>query len=113
LVRDLDKALKEVNLLGEHGEEPIQKITELEALCNKLREDSKKLRGEKAKLERMVESRNKLIMEFTDKDGYNRNDEDADDEDEDDATEEMSLHPCYCATPCCCATYCCPRGDHH
>jgi predicted nuclease with TOPRIM domain len=84
LVRDLDKALKEVNLLGEHGEEPIQKITELEALCNKLREDSKNLRGEKAKLERMVESRNKLIMEFTDKDGYNRNDEDADDEDEDD-----------------------------
>jgi hypothetical protein len=32
LVRDLDKAVKEVNLLGEHEEESSQKITKLEAL---------------------------------------------------------------------------------
>jgi hypothetical protein len=31
LVRDLDEAIKEVNLLGEHGEESSQKIIELEA----------------------------------------------------------------------------------
>jgi hypothetical protein len=37
LVRDLDKAVKEVKLLGEHKEESRQKITELEALCKRLR----------------------------------------------------------------------------
>jgi hypothetical protein len=31
LVRDLDEAVKEVNLLGEHEEESSRKITELEA----------------------------------------------------------------------------------
>jgi hypothetical protein len=40
LVWDLDEAIKEVKLLGEHEEEWSQKITELEALCKKLREDS-------------------------------------------------------------------------
>jgi vacuolar-type H+-ATPase subunit I/STV1 len=40
LVRDLDEAVKEVNLLGEHKEESSQKITELEALCKSLREDA-------------------------------------------------------------------------
>jgi hypothetical protein len=43
-VRDLDKAVKVVNLLGEHEEESSQKITELEALCKRLREDTQKLR---------------------------------------------------------------------
>jgi hypothetical protein len=38
LVQDLDKASKEVKLLGEHEEESSQKITELEALCKRLRE---------------------------------------------------------------------------
>jgi hypothetical protein len=33
LVQNLDKAVKEVKLLGEHGEELSRKITELEALC--------------------------------------------------------------------------------
>jgi hypothetical protein len=33
LVQNLDEAVKEVKLLGEHGEESSQKITELEALC--------------------------------------------------------------------------------
>jgi hypothetical protein len=37
LVRDLDEAIKEVKLLGEHEVESSQKITELEALCKKLR----------------------------------------------------------------------------
>jgi hypothetical protein len=43
-------------LLGEHGEEDRQKITELKALC-------KKLRKEKTKLEGMVESCDELIMD--------------------------------------------------
>jgi hypothetical protein len=54
LVRDLDDAIKEVNLLGEHEEESSQKITELEALCNRLREDAQKLREEKTTLEGMI-----------------------------------------------------------
>jgi hypothetical protein len=45
LVRDLDEAVKEVKLLGEHGEEASQKIMELEALCNRLREEDTKLEG--------------------------------------------------------------------
>jgi chromosome segregation ATPase len=65
LVRDLDEAIKEVKLLGEHGKEASQKITELEALCKKLREDAQKLREEKTKLEGMIESHDELIMEFT------------------------------------------------
>jgi hypothetical protein len=40
LVQDLDEAIKEVNLLGKHDEESSQKIRELEALCEKLREDA-------------------------------------------------------------------------
>jgi hypothetical protein len=35
LVRDLDEAVKEVNLLREHEEESSQKITKLEALCKR------------------------------------------------------------------------------
>jgi hypothetical protein len=33
----------EVNLLGEHEEESSQKITELDALCRRLREDAQKM----------------------------------------------------------------------
>jgi hypothetical protein len=40
LVQDLDEAIKEVKLLGEHEEESSQKITKLEALCKRLREDA-------------------------------------------------------------------------
>jgi hypothetical protein len=46
LVQDLDEAIKEVNLLGEQEEELSQKITELDALCKRLREDAKKLKEE-------------------------------------------------------------------
>jgi hypothetical protein len=57
LVRDLDEAIREVKLLGEHDEESSQKITELEALCKMLMEDTQRLDEEKATLEGMVESR--------------------------------------------------------
>jgi hypothetical protein len=39
LVQNLDEAVKEVKLLGEH-EESGRKVTELEALCKRLREDT-------------------------------------------------------------------------
>jgi hypothetical protein len=54
LVWDLDKAIKEVNLLGEHEEESSQKIIELEALCKRLRENAQKLKEEKTTLEGMI-----------------------------------------------------------
>jgi hypothetical protein len=47
LVRDLDEAVKEVKLLGEHEEESSQNIIELEALCKRLREDAQKLKEER------------------------------------------------------------------
>jgi mannose/fructose/N-acetylgalactosamine-specific phosphotransferase system component IIB len=64
LVRDLDEAIKEVNLLGEHEEESSQKITELVALCKRLREDAQKLKEEKITLEGMIQSHDELIMEM-------------------------------------------------
>jgi hypothetical protein len=54
LVWDLDEAIKVVKLLGEHEEESSQKITELEALCKRLRENAEKLREEKTALEGMI-----------------------------------------------------------
>jgi hypothetical protein len=54
LVQDLDEAVKEVNLLGVHEEESSQKITELEALCKRLRENAQKLKEEKTTLEGMI-----------------------------------------------------------
>jgi hypothetical protein len=54
LVRDLDEAIKEVKLLGEHEEESSQKITKLEAPCMKLREDTQRLEEDKPTLEGMV-----------------------------------------------------------
>jgi hypothetical protein len=56
LVWDLDEAIKEVNLLGEHKEESSQKITELEALFKRLRENIQKLKEEKTTLEGMIQS---------------------------------------------------------
>jgi hypothetical protein len=40
LVRDLDKVVKEVKLLEEHEKESSQKITKMEALCKRLRQDA-------------------------------------------------------------------------
>jgi hypothetical protein len=98
LVQDLDKATKEIKLLGKHGEEASRKITELEALCRKHAKDAQKLREENTKLEGMVESCDKIIMEFVNKYGYNRMDEDTDDDDGGDATAPPVLVP-PAATP--------------
>jgi hypothetical protein len=83
LVRDLDKAVKEVKLLGEHEEESRQKITELEALCKKLREDSQRLEEEKATLKGIAESCVDLLMEISRETGLDPMGEDDEDEDED------------------------------
>jgi hypothetical protein len=82
LVRDLDEAIKEVKLLGEHEVESSQKITELEALCMKLREDTQRLEEEKATLEGLVESRDQLLMEITREMGLDRMGEDEEEEDD-------------------------------
>jgi hypothetical protein len=71
LVQDLDEVINEVNLLGEHEEESIQKITELEALCKRLREDAQELKEEKTTLEGMSQSRDELIMEMAKEYGLN------------------------------------------
>jgi hypothetical protein len=75
LVQNLDEAVKEVKLLGEHGEESSRKITELEALCPRLRDDTQRLEEEKATLEEMVESRDELLMEITRETRLDRMDE--------------------------------------
>jgi hypothetical protein len=71
-------------LLGEHEEESSQKITQLEALCKRLREDAQKLKEEKTTLDGMIQSRDKLIMVMAEEYGLNRIGENDDDEDEDD-----------------------------
>jgi hypothetical protein len=83
LVRNLDEAVKEVKLLGEHEEESSRKITELEALCKKLRDDTQRLEEEKAIPEGMVESHDELLMEIAREMGLNRMGEDDDEEEED------------------------------
>jgi hypothetical protein len=88
LVRDLDEAIKEVKLLGEHEEESSQKITKLETLCKKLREDAQRLEEEKATLEGMVESHDELLMEIARETGLNCLGEDAEDEGEDEDAED-------------------------
>jgi hypothetical protein len=72
LVQKLDEAVKEVKLLGEHEEESSRKITKLEALCKKLRDDTQILEEEKATLEEMVESRDELLMEIAREMGLDR-----------------------------------------
>jgi vacuolar-type H+-ATPase subunit I/STV1 len=102
LVRDLNEAIKEVKLVGEHEEESSQKITELEAPCKRLREDAQKLKEEKTTLERMIQSCDELIMEMVE--GYglncmgeNGNDED-EDEDDDDEGNAVASPTCYRTT---------------
>jgi hypothetical protein len=108
LVQDLDEAVKEVKLLGEHKEESSQKITELEALCKRLREDAQKLKEEKVTLEGLVECRDELITKINRETELDHMGEDAEDEEEDDdadgrgnATAPLFLCPC-----------CHTRGDH-
>jgi hypothetical protein len=93
LVCDLDKAIKEVNLLGENEEESSQKITELEALCKRLREDAQRLREERTTLEGMIQSRDELILEMAKEYGLNHMRENDDDEDEDDDDEGNAVAP--------------------
>jgi hypothetical protein len=76
LVQNLDEAVTEVKLLGEHEEESGRKITKLEALCKKLRDDTQRLEEEKATLEEMVESRDELLMEIAREMGLDRMGED-------------------------------------
>jgi hypothetical protein len=100
LVLDLDKVVKEVKLLGEHEEESSQKITELEALCKRLREDTRKLKEENTKIDGMVESREELIMEIAKEIGLDRMGEDvkAKDGDDDDGG-DTTAHPVAVAPP--------------
>jgi hypothetical protein len=93
LVRDLDEAVKEVNLLGEHEEESSQKITEPEALCKRLREDAQRLREEKTTLEGMIQSHDELILEMAEEYGLNHMGENDDDEGEDDDDEGNAIAP--------------------
>jgi hypothetical protein len=91
LVRDLDEAIKEVKLPGEHEEESSQKIMELEALCKKLREDTQRLEEEKATLEGIIESRNELLMEIARETGLNRMSEDDEDEEVDENADDEDV----------------------
>jgi hypothetical protein len=93
LVWDLDEAVKEVNLLGEHEEESNQKITELEAVCKRLREDAQRLREERTTLEGMIQSHDELILEMVEEYGLNRMGENDDDEDENDDDEGNAVAP--------------------
>jgi hypothetical protein len=86
LVRNLDEAIMVVKLLGEHEEESSQKITELEALCKKLRDDTQRLEEEKATLEGMVESHDELLMEIAREMGLDHmGEEEEEEEEEEDA----------------------------
>jgi hypothetical protein len=93
LVQDLDEAVKEVNLLGEHEEESSQKIIELEALCKRLREDAQKLKEEKTTLEGMIQSRDEMITEMSKEYGLNCMSENDDDKDGDDDDEGNAVAP--------------------
>jgi hypothetical protein len=96
LVRDLDEAVKEVKLLGEHEEESSQKITELDALCQKLRDNTQWLEEEKATLEGMVKSRDELLVEIareTRLDHMGEGDEDEEEEEDADDGEDATAPP--------------------
>jgi predicted nuclease with TOPRIM domain len=93
LVQDLDEAIKEVNLLGEHEEESSQKITKLEAVFKRLREDAQRLREERTTLEGMIQSHDELILEMAEEYGLNHMGENDDDEDEDDDDEGNVVAP--------------------
>jgi hypothetical protein len=103
LVRNLDEAVKEVKLLGEHEEELGQKVTELEALCKKLRDDTQRLEEEKATLEGMAKSRDELLMEIARETGLDRMGEDEEEEEdtdnEGDAVAPPSITPPPLAPP--------------
>jgi hypothetical protein len=88
LVQNLDEAIKEVKLLGEHEEESSRKITELEAPCKKLREDTQRLEEEKATLEGNVESRDELLVEIARETGLDCMGEDENEEEEEEDADD-------------------------
>jgi hypothetical protein len=101
-VWDLDEAIKEVKLLGEQEEELSQKITELEVMCKKLREDTQRVEEEKATLEGMVKSHDELLMEIARETGLDHMGEDAKDEEEDenvDNREDATAPPVVAPPP--------------
>jgi hypothetical protein len=93
LVQDLDEAVEEVHLLGEHEEESSQEITKLEAVCKRLRKDAQRLREERTTLEGMIQSRDELILEMAEEYGLNHMGENDDDEDENDDDEGNAIAP--------------------
>jgi hypothetical protein len=99
LVQDLDEAVKEVKLLGEHEEESSQKITELEALCKKLREDTLRLEEEKTTLEGMIESHNVLLMEIARETGLDRMGDDKEEEEDADDRGDAAAPPAAAPPP--------------
>jgi hypothetical protein len=80
-------------MLGEHEEESSQRITELDALCKRLREDSQKLNEEKTTLDGMIQSHDELIMEMAEGYGLNCMGENDDDGDEDEDDEGNAVAP--------------------
>jgi hypothetical protein len=99
LVQNLDEAVEEVKLLGEHGEESSRKITEREALCQRLRDDTQRLEEEKAILEEMVESRDELLMEIARETRLDRMDEDEGEEEEMDNEGDVAAPPTAAPPP--------------
>jgi DNA repair exonuclease SbcCD ATPase subunit len=99
LVRNLDKAIKEVKLLGKHEEESSQKITKLEALCKKLREDTQRLEEDKATLEEMVESHDELLMEIARETRLDHMGEDGDEEEDADDGGDATTPPVAAPPP--------------
>jgi hypothetical protein len=99
LVQNLDEAVKKVKLLEEHGEESSRKITELESLCQRLRDDTQRLEEEKATLEEMVESRDELLMEIARETGLDRMVEDEGEEEEMDNEGDVAAPPAAAPPP--------------
>jgi hypothetical protein len=99
LVRNLDEAVKEVKLLGEPKEESGQKITELEALCKKLRDDTQRLEDGKATLEEMVESRDELLMEIAREMGLDHMGEEEEEEEDTDNEGDATAPPAAASPP--------------
>jgi hypothetical protein len=98
LVQNLDEAVKEVKLLGEH-EESSRKITELETRCKKLRDDTQRLEEEKATLEGMVESRDELLMDIARETGLDRMGEDDEEEEDADDGRDAAAPPATAPSP--------------
>jgi hypothetical protein len=70
-----------------------QKITKLEVVCKRLREDAQRLRKERTTLEGMIHSRDELIMKMAEDYGLNRMGENDDDKDENDDDEGNGVTP--------------------